>query len=185
MTAASHLPLLKGLAAIRILKGTQRWMQCWSAQHMHSKADYNKQKLFFCNFILQKHYVLMQRQLVISSLEEGVVSLIRDLNGNHVIQRCLQRLGPEDSQFVYDAACAHTMEIATHRHGCCVLQRCIDFATPVQKKLLVAEIAANALPLSQVRKSQYVQFIVRCKLSIMMPWTPCGLLVSCHSAFAV
>ena len=87
---------------------------------------------------------------MINSLEEGVVSLIRDLNGNHVIQRCLQRLGPEDSQFVYDAACAHTMEIATHRHGCCVLQRCIDFATPVQKKLLVAEIAANALPLSQV-----------------------------------
>ena len=94
--------------------------------------------------------LLMQRQLVIDSLQEGVVSLIRDLNGNHVIQRCLQRLGPEDSQFVYDAACAHTMEIATHRHGCCVLQRCIDFATPVQKKLLVAEIAANALPLSQV-----------------------------------
>lgn len=92
----------------------------------------------------------LQRQLVIDSLQEGVVSLIRDLNGNHVIQRCLQRLGPEDSQFVYDAACAHTMEIATHRHGCCVLQRCIDFATPVQKKLLVAEIAANALPLSQV-----------------------------------
>ncbi len=87
---------------------------------------------------------------MITSLQEGVVSLIRDLNGNHVIQRCLQRLGPEDSQFVYDAACAHTMEIATHRHGCCVLQRCIDFATPVQKKLLVAEIAANALPLSQV-----------------------------------
>lgn len=91
---------------------------------------------------------------MINSLQEGVVSLIRDLNGNHVIQRCLQRLGPEDSQFVYDAACAHTMEIATHRHGCCVLQRCIDFATPVQKKLLVAEIAANALPLSQVRASE-------------------------------
>ena len=97
---------------------------------------------------------IVQRQLVINSLQEGVVSLIRDLNGNHVIQRCLQRLGPEDSQFVYDAACAHTMEIATHRHGCCVLQRCIDFATPVQKKLLVAEIAANALPLSQVSSQQ-------------------------------
>lgn len=93
---------------------------------------------------------------MITSLQEGVVSLIRDLNGNHVIQRCLQRLGPEDSQFVYDAACAHTMEIATHRHGCCVLQRCIDFATPVQKKLLVAEIAANALPLSQVRPPCHV-----------------------------
>ena len=87
---------------------------------------------------------------MVQTLREGVVALIRDLNGNHVIQRCLQRLGPEDSQFVYDAACSHTMEIATHRHGCCVLQRCIDFATPVQKRMLVAEIAANALALSQV-----------------------------------
>ena len=103
-----------------------------------------------CQLLLLTVSCIMQRQLVINSLQEGVVSLIRDLNGNHVIQRCLQRLGPEDSQFVYNAACAHTMEIATHRHGCCVLQRCIDFATPVQKKLLVAEIAANALPLSQV-----------------------------------
>ena len=66
--------------------------------------------------------------LVTDALRDGVVSLIRDLNGNHVIQRCLQRLGPEDSQFVYDAAAAHTVDIATHRHGCCVLQRCIDFA---------------------------------------------------------
>ena len=84
------------------------------------------------------------------ALRGGVVSLIRDLNGNHVIQRCLQRLGPEDSQFVYDAAAAHTMDIATHRHGCCVLQRCIDFATPPQKRRLVDQIISHALPLSQV-----------------------------------
>ena len=36
-----------------------------------------------------------------------MVSLIKDLNGNHVVQRCLQRLGPEDSQFIYDAAVGH------------------------------------------------------------------------------
>lgn len=92
-----------------------------------------------------------QRALVISALTPGVVSLIKDLNGNHVVQRCLQRLGPDDSQFVYDAARKHCVEIATHRHGCCVLQRCIDFATPMQKTELVAEVGRNALPLSQVR----------------------------------
>lgn len=102
---------------------------------------------------LQRHRkwpVFMQIQLVIDSLRPGVVSLIRDLNGNHVIQRCLQRLGPNESQFIYDAAAAHAMEIATHRHGCCVLQRCIDFATPAQKQNLVNQIATNALALSQV-----------------------------------
>jgi hypothetical protein len=92
-----------------------------------------------------------QRSLVISALGPGVVSLIKDLNGNHVVQRCLQRLGPDDSQFVYDAAGKHCVEISTHRHGCCVMQRCIDFASSQQKTELVAEIAKHALQLSQVR----------------------------------
>ena len=68
----------------------------------------------------------MQVQLVVDALKPGVVNLIRDLNGNHVVQRCLQRLGPEDSQFIYDAAGANCVDIATHRHGCCVLQVCVQ-----------------------------------------------------------
>ena len=92
----------------------------------------------------------MQVRLATEALQGGVVALIRDLNGNHVIQRCLQRLGPEESQFVYDAAGAHALEIATHRHGCCVLQRCIDFATHQQRRVLVDCIAQHALPLSRV-----------------------------------
>ena len=104
----------------------------------------------FSNLPKTEPHICVQVALVTDALRGGVVSLIRDLNGNHVIQRCLQRLGPEDSQFVYDAAAAHTLEIATHRHGCCVLQRCIDFATAPQKRRLVETIAAHALPLSQV-----------------------------------
>lgn len=97
-----------------------------------------------------------QRAIAIEALRGGVVSLIKDLNGNHVVQRCLQRLGPEDSQFIYDAAVAHCVEVATHRHGCCVLQRCIDFATPGQKSALVAEVAKHALVLSQDAFGNYV-----------------------------
>ena len=28
---------------------------------------------------------------------------LQDLNGNHVVQRCLQKLDPEYNQFIYDA----------------------------------------------------------------------------------
>ena len=87
---------------------------------------------------------------MIDALKPGVVSLIRDLNGNHVVQRCLQRLGPEDSQFIYAAAADHCLDIATHRHGCCVLQRCVDYATNVQKRSLIERIAEHSLMLSQV-----------------------------------
>lgn len=36
--------------------------------------------------------------MVIAALKQGVVTLIKDLNGNHVVQRCLQRLSNDDSQ---------------------------------------------------------------------------------------
>lgn len=39
-----------------------------------------------------------QVNMVITALTAGVVELIKDLNGNHVVQRCLQKLSHEDSQ---------------------------------------------------------------------------------------
>lgn len=62
-----------------------------------------------------------------------MVTLIKDINGNHVIQKCLHRLSFADKQFVYDAVSDNCIEVATHRHGCCVLQRCIDFSAESQK----------------------------------------------------
>ncbi|XP_057861929.1 putative pumilio homolog 8, chloroplastic [Cryptomeria japonica] len=108
-----------------------------------------------------------QVSMVISSLKAGVVTLIKDLNGNHVVQRCLQRLCSEDNQFLFDAAAAHCVEIATHRHGCCVLQRCIDHSVGVQKERLVAEIAANALVLSQ---DPFGNYVVQYVLDLGMSW---------------
>ena len=39
-----------------------------------------------------------QIQTIIFALHDRVVELIQDLNGNHVIQKCLNRLNPEDAQ---------------------------------------------------------------------------------------
>jgi len=35
---------------------------------------------------------------IILALSLHVVALIKDLNGNHVIQKCLNKLAPEDNQ---------------------------------------------------------------------------------------
>lgn len=102
-----------------------------------------------------------QTTLVVESLSPGVVKLIRDLNGNHVIQRCLQRLSPAESQFIYDAASENCLDVATHRHGCCVLQRCIDHSTASQRKLIISKVSVHSLPLSQDPFGNYVvQYIL-------------------------
>lgn len=70
---------------------------------------------------------------MIVALEPNVVALIKDLNGNHVIQKCLHKLSPEHNQFIYDTVSQHCIEVASHKHGCCVYQRCIDHAVQSQK----------------------------------------------------
>ncbi|RPD58447.1 ARM repeat-containing protein [Lentinus tigrinus ALCF2SS1-6] len=103
----------------------------------------------------------MQIHSIILALSLHVVVLIKDLNGNHVIQKCLNKLAPEDNQFIYNAVAANCVEVATHRHGCCVLQRCIDHASEHQRVQLVNEITYNALTLVQDPYGNYVvQYIL-------------------------
>lgn len=119
-----------------------------------------------------------QIQTVINALKNRVVELIQDLNGNHVIQKCLNRLSSEDAQvycpnreptisqtnlqqFIFDTVGANCIVVGTHRHGCCVLQRCIDHATGIQKARLIDQITNSAFQLVQDPFGNYVlQYIV-------------------------
>ena len=102
-----------------------------------------------------------QTQTVINALKDHVVELVQDLNGNHVVQKCLNRLTAQDAQFIYDAVGANCVVVGTHRHGCCVLQRCIDHASGEQKARLIAQITANAFSLVQDPFGNYVvQYIL-------------------------
>ncbi|KAI9286164.1 armadillo-type protein [Umbelopsis sp. AD052] len=97
-----------------------------------------------------------QTRAIVNALNANVVTLIKDLNGNHVIQKCLNKMAPNDNQIIYNAVCNNCVEVATHRHGCCVLQRCIDHAVDNQRTQLVAEIVRHALTLVQDPFGNYV-----------------------------
>ena len=56
-----------------------------------------------------------QTQTVIQALENHAVELVQGLNGNHVIQKCLNRWSAEDSQFVYNAV--GTNRVVVHSEG--------------------------------------------------------------------
>ncbi|KAL2339902.1 hypothetical protein Fmac_007842 [Flemingia macrophylla] len=102
-----------------------------------------------------------QVSMVKSAIQPGFLDLIKDLNGNHVIQRCLQCLSCQDNQFIFDAAVKFCVEIATHRHGCCVMQRCIDYSVGKNRDKLVTEICKHGLLLSQDPFGNYVvQYVI-------------------------
>ncbi|CAM9985011.1 unnamed protein product, partial [Laminaria digitata] len=90
-----------------------------------------------------------QVELVVNALRAATVTLCLDTNGNHVVQRLLQHLAPADNAFVFEMLADECVAVATHRHGCCVLQRAIDAATVDQSRMLVAQVCKHALDLMQ------------------------------------
>jgi hypothetical protein len=114
---------------------------------------------------LQKmiEFVLKEEQIrtITVALDGKVAELIRDLNGNHVIQKILNHFPSSDIQFIIDQVARECVNIGTHRHGCCVIQRCIDHADRAQQFFLINQITENSFVLVQDPYGNYVvQYIL-------------------------
>ncbi|PPQ98902.1 hypothetical protein CVT24_003533 [Panaeolus cyanescens] len=136
----------------------------------------------FGNYLCQKlleYSTDEQRNLICESVAQDLVNISLNMHGTRAVQKMIDFLStrrqasfillqiafkltsPEDNQFIYNAVAANCVEVATHRHGCCVLQRCIDHASELQRAQLVNEITYNALTLVQDPYGNYVvQYIL-------------------------
>ena len=62
-----------------------------------------------------------------------IENFIKDINGNHIIQKFVFFIGSPRNQFLFNLINNKIVEIATHKHGCCVLQKCIEGASATQR----------------------------------------------------
>ncbi|XP_047320239.1 putative pumilio homolog 7, chloroplastic [Impatiens glandulifera] len=106
-----------------------------------------------------------QISLVIMALKPGFLDLVKDPNGNHVIQLCLEQFNYEDNKFIFSAAERFCVAIATHQHGCCVMNRCIAHSVGRDRENLIAKVASNGLKLAQDAFGNYVvQYVIELKI---------------------
>ncbi|XP_010257692.1 PREDICTED: uncharacterized protein LOC104597686 [Nelumbo nucifera] len=122
-----------------------------------------------------------QFSMVVSSLKPGIVMLIKNMNGNHVAARCLQHLMPEYCEFLFEAATGHCVELATDRHGCCVLQKCLGHSDGEQRRRMICEITSNALLLSQ---DPFGNYVVQYVFELRMPWATMDVLNQLEGNYA-
>lgn len=95
-------------------------------------------------------------QVLTNALAPAAARLCIDSHGNHVIQRILLKLDPRHSKFVFDAVAASVGDVARHRHGCCVIQRCLDSPPNESRSNLVLRIVDKSLELMQDAYGNYV-----------------------------
>ena len=58
-----------------------------------------------------------QKAALAAALRDRIMELVRDMNGNHVVQRCLASMTTAEASFIFDRVAADCLLTATHRHG--------------------------------------------------------------------
>ncbi|KAI3653481.1 hypothetical protein MP228_001428 [Amoeboaphelidium protococcarum] len=100
-------------------------------------------------------------------VEYGLLSLMKDVNGNHVIQKCLHCFDLKYVQFIYQAVCDNVIQVACHRHGCCVFKRCYDYSSGSQLHQLNSAVYDYVYQLSTDPYGNYVvQYAIDCTQDI-------------------
>ena len=57
---------------------------------------------------------------------------VKDQNGNHVIQKCIERVPSHLIQFIIDSFTGQVYALATHPYGCRVIQRILEHCSDSQ-----------------------------------------------------
>jgi len=87
--------------------------------------------------VLQKLIEVLSNDELISLFTKlfspNILNFIKDINGNHIIQKFIFTVQSPKNQFLYDRINSQIIEIGTHKHGCCVLQKCIEGGIPSQR----------------------------------------------------
>ena len=62
-----------------------------------------------------------------------LIDIAKDINANHIIHKFISTIKSPFNNFIYEIIKSNLDEIAKDKHGCCVIQKCIECADPVQK----------------------------------------------------
>ncbi|KAG0669644.1 protein necessary for high temperature growth [Maudiozyma exigua] len=96
---------------------------------------------------------------------DQIVVLINDLNGNHVIQKCIFKFPSRKFDFIISAIIEknNIITISTHKHGCCVLQKLLSVCTLQQ----IVTISINIIQfLPGLINDQFGNYIIQFLLDI-------------------
>lgn len=124
--------------------------------------------------IIEKMNTDLQLAYLMKGLSPYIIELIKDLNGNHVIQKILNKYPPEKCQFIYDSIIGNLLVVATHKHGCCVLQKCLNHVNASQLTAF-ADSILHYDTFSRLVNDQFGNYVLQYLISINSIEVDCRL----------
>ncbi|KAH3731894.1 armadillo-type protein [Pelomyxa schiedti] len=97
-----------------------------------------------------------QVSLITETIKPNMMLLIKDPKGNYLLQSFLKTYSHSQVEFLYEFVKGHCLDVSTHKVGCTVVSRCIDYASSEQLEDLMRVLIANELDLVQDQYGNYV-----------------------------
>lgn len=85
-----------------------------------------------------------------------MMTILKDNNGNHVVQKAIQVVPQESMPFLMDLFRGQVQGFATHAFGCRIIQRMLESGTVAEKEELMKEIYASTPTLITDQFGNYV-----------------------------
>ena len=103
-----------------------------------------------------KHILVDQQAALAKELDGKVLELVRDQNGNHVVQKVIKRVHWTYIPFVIDACVQNLPQLASHNYGCRVVQRLLRHYDGPLMSLILRELHAGSQALIVNQYGNYV-----------------------------
>jgi pumilio RNA-binding family len=100
---------------------------------------------------------LDQQTKMVAELDGHVMRCVRDQNGNHVIQKCIECIPQHAIQFIVSTFYGQVVMLSTHPYGCRVIQRVLEHCDdPTTQQIMMDEILQSVCLLAQDQYGNYV-----------------------------
>ena len=103
-----------------------------------------------------EHILTDQQAQLVRELEPHVLRCVKDQNGNHVIQKAIERVPAAHIQFIINAFTGQVHELAMHPYGCRVIQRMLEHCEEPTRSAVLQELHACAAALIINQYGNYV-----------------------------
>jgi mRNA-binding protein PUF3 len=97
-----------------------------------------------------------QQAELVKELKADILKCVKDQNGNHVVQKAVERVPIEHIRFIIEIFRGQTHVLAVHTYGCRVIQRILEFCKPQDQAFILEELHACTAPLIPDQYGNYV-----------------------------
>jgi mRNA-binding protein PUF3 len=97
-----------------------------------------------------------QQISLVKELQIDVLRCVKDQNGNHVIQKAIERVPQEHIQFIITAFKGQVVSLASHPYGCRVIQRMLEHCDEDAQVSILQELHSCTASLIADQYGNYV-----------------------------